>query len=340
MSTALARVGAVAIGRNEGERLERCLRSLAGRVAPLVYVDSGSTDGSVELARSLGAVVVDLDLTRPFTAARARNAGVSALLAAAPDTELVQLVDGDCEVVEGWLDTAVAALRAEPRLAAVCGRRRERHPQASLWNALCDVEWDTPAGEARSTGGDAMFRLAAFQEVGGFREDVIAGEEPELCFRLRQRGWTIRRLPVEMTLHDAAMTRFGQWWQRSLRAGHAYAEGAHLHGDESPERFRVREHRRIWVWGAVVPSLALGGALPSLGTSLLLLGGYPLSGLRAYRGARARGRDRREAALWGAFCVLGKLPELQGAARFHWNRLRGRRAGIIEYKDQVQGRPA
>lgn len=329
-------VGAVAIGRNEGERLRRCLSSLAGRVAPLVYVDSGSSDGSPELARSFGAVVVDLDLSRPFTAARARNEGVAALRAAAPGTELVQLVDGDCEVVPGWLEAAVAALRAEPRLAAVCGRRRERRPEASIYNAICDVEWDTPAGEARATGGDAMFRTAALAEVGGFRDDLIAGEEPELCYRLRQRGWTIRRLPLEMTLHDAAMTRFGQWWQRSVRAGHAYAESAHLHGAEPPEQFRRREHRRIWLWGALLPGVAVGAALPTLGTSLLLLGGYPLSGVRAYRDARARGREPGEAALWGAFCVLGKLPQLQGAARFHWNRLRGRRSGLIEYKGQAR----
>lgn len=327
----LERVGAVTIGRNEGERLVRCLRSLEGRARPLVYVDSGSSDGSAARARELGAIVVDLDMSRPFTAARARNEGFAALIAAAPETELVQFVDGDCEVVAGWIEEAAAVLRAEERLAVVCGRRRERHPQATLWNGLVDVEWDTPPGEARSCGGDAMMRASVFRELGGFDASLIAGEEPELCFRLRQRGWGIRRLPLEMTLHDAAMTRFGQWWKRSVRAGHAYAEAAHLHGD-SPERFKVREHRRIWVMGAILPAVALGGALPTLGASLLLLSSYPVSGLRAYRGARRRGRERSESALWGAFCVLAKFPELQGAAQFHWNRVRGRRAGIIEYK--------
>lgn len=325
------RVGAVAIGRNEGARLERCLRSLQGRVAPLVYVDSGSTDGSADLARALGALVVDLDMSRPFTAARARNAGLQALRAADPELELVQFVDGDCEVVPGWIETAAALLRASPRVVATCGRVRERRPEASVWNTLVDVEWDAPPGEVRACGGNAMMRVAPLADVGGFRDDLIAGEEPELCFRLRQRGWTIVRLPDEMVLHDADMTRFAQWWRRSVRAGHAFAEAAHLHG-ESPERFRVREHRRIWLYGAVLPALALGGALPTLGASLLLLGGYPVAGMRAYKEARQRGRDRRESALFGTFCVLGKLPELQGAARFHWNRLRGARSELIEYK--------
>ena len=65
--------GAVVIGRNEAERLRHCLNSLLGGGLTIVYVDSDSVDGSAALARSLGAEVVQLDLSRPFTAARARN---------------------------------------------------------------------------------------------------------------------------------------------------------------------------------------------------------------------------------------------------------------------------
>ena len=157
-------IDAVVIGRNEGTRLIACLTSLRGQVRRLIYVDSGSTDGSVEAARDLGAEVVSLDMSQKFTAARARNAGLAHLDG---DSTYVQLVDGDCEVVPGWIDAAVTKLESDPKLAVVCGRRRERHPEASVYNRLCDHEWDTPVGPAKACGGDAMMRLSALREVGG-----------------------------------------------------------------------------------------------------------------------------------------------------------------------------
>ncbi|WP_445241601.1 glycosyltransferase family A protein [Microcoleus vaginatus] len=175
----MKQVGLVAIGRNEGQRLRQCLVSATDKVARVVYVDSGSTDGSLELARSLGADTVELDLSIPFTAARARNEGFARLLELAPDIEFVQFVDGDCEVVDGWIDRAYNELAAKPEVAAVCGRRRERYPEASIYNQLCDIEWDTPIGETKACGGDSMMRASAFQQVEGFNPALIAGEEPE-----------------------------------------------------------------------------------------------------------------------------------------------------------------
>jgi hypothetical protein len=324
-------VGAVVIGRNEGDRLRVCLESVARSSARVVYVDSGSTDGSQALARTLGVEVVPLDLSIPFTAARARNAGYRRLMEIAPDLTLVQFVDGDCEVVAGWTDVAVARLTERPELAVVCGRRRERHPETSIYNQLCDIEWNTPVGKAAACGGDAMMRLAAVEAVGGFNPDLIAGEEPELCVRLRARGYEIERLDSEMTLHDAGMTHFGQWWRRNVRAGHAFAEGAALHGGP-PERHGVRSVLSIAFWAGVVPATALAGAIPTRGASLLLLAGHPLLAARIYRGKRREGSPPRTATLAGVFIVLGKLPELQGILKYGWSRVHGRRSTLIEYK--------
>jgi GT2 family glycosyltransferase len=324
-------VGLVTIGRNEGARLEVCLKSAIGQVASVVYVDSGSTDGSVELAKALGIEVVELDLTLAFTAARARNAGFARLLAIAPDLEFVQFVDGDCEIVEGWIEQAQRQLAAHLEWAVACGRRRERYPERSPYNRLCDLEWDTPVGEADACGGDALYRVAAFQQAQGFNETMIAGEEPELCLRLRQKGWKIFRLDAEMTRHDADMTRFGQWWKRVLRAGHAYAEGAWLHGHE-PERHWVKESRSIWLWGGIVPLVALGLAWSSRGLSLGLLAAYGLMAYRIYQYGRQRGWAVSDSQLYAVSCVVGKLPNLMGQLQFHGNRLLGRQNRLIEYK--------
>jgi GT2 family glycosyltransferase len=331
-----SQIGVVAIGRNEGERLRVCLTSLVNRVDVLVYVDSGSTDGSVDMAKAMGALVVELGREVPFTAARARNAGFARLCEASPGVELVQFVDGDCEVVAGWLDRAESELHAHPEVSVVCGRRRERHPEASIYNRLCDIEWDTPIGIADACGGDALMRVAPVREVGGYNPELIAGEEPELCLRLRQRGWKILRVDAEMTLHDAAITRFGQWWRRALRAGHAYAEGAARHGRE-PERHSVRSVRSIWLWGLVLPVAALGFAPLTAGASLLLLGGYLVLAWRIYRGNRRRGLSTAEARLYAVACVVGKWPQALGQLLYWKKRLTGERGGIIEYKGPSAG---
>jgi GT2 family glycosyltransferase len=327
----LARVGVVAIGRNEGERLRRCLGSLDPPARPTVYVDSGSTDGSPDLARSLGAEVVDLDLSIPFTAARARNAGLERLLAVAPEVEYVQFVDGDCELDAGWLSTATAALDKDPSVAVVCGRRRERFPEATVYNRLCDLEWDTPVGEAQACGGDALLRVSVLKAVGGYRDDLIAGEEPELCVRLRAAGGRVLRLDAEMTLHDAAMTRFGQWWARNVRAGHAFAEVSRLHA-KSPFGIWRREARSNWLWGFGLPIVAVAAIPVTWGLSAALLLGYPAQYWRIWRGRRRRGDDGRTARLYAGYCVLSKFPQAQGQMRYWRNRLLGRRNRLIEYK--------
>lgn len=327
----LERMGAVAIGRNEGERLVRCLRSLGSLVPRVVYVDSGSTDGSVEAAEKLGVTVVNLDTSQGFTAARARNAGLRRLRELAPDLELVQFVDGDCELVADWLERATRAFETERQLAVACGRRRERYPDRSRYNRLCDMEWNTPIGEARACGGDALIRVSALEEVGGYRETLIAGEEPEMCVRLRQRGWRIMRLDAEMTLHDAAMFHAWQWYQRAKRCGHAYAEGAWLHG-APPERHCVRESRRIWFWALIWPLLILTSAAFSPWALLGLLV-YPLQAVRIAWSRRQNFRDRwGDCLAYGVACVLSKWPELLGQIEFRRNQSRGRQGQLIEYK--------
>jgi glycosyltransferase involved in cell wall biosynthesis len=323
------RFGVVAIGRNEGDRLRRCLESTLRDAGRVVYVDSGSTDGSLEMARGLGATVVELDMSVPFTAARARNEGFRRLRELVPELDYVQFVDGDCEFVSGWLGKAKSFLDERADVAVVCGRRRERYPERSVYNMLCDIEWDTPVGQAKACGGDAMMRSTAFEEVGGFRPDLIAGEEPELCVRLRMAGWKIWRLGEEMTLHDAAMLRFGQWWKRSTRAGFAFAEGAYLHGMR-PERHWVQESRSAWVWGLGLPLVALAAAWvwPMLG--VLALAVYPLQVVRLVaKGERNSARENRWRAL---FLVLGKFPEVWGQLRFFLRRATGGQGRLIEYK--------
>lgn len=325
----MSALGAVVIGRNEGNRLKVCLESLVGNLDRVVYVDSGSTDQSLTIARSLGVAVVELSMDVPFTAARARNAGFQALIAVAPHLQYVQFIDGDCEMLAGWTETGMGFLAAHSDVAIVSGRRRERYPDRSVYNRLCDFDWELPVGETRFCGGDAMMRVDAFQRVGGFRDSLIAGEEPELCERIRQAGWKVWRIDVPMTLHDAAITRFSQWWKRTMRGGYAYTEGAVLHGFGPTGHF-LRQSRRILLWGIVLPMFILAGACYS---PLLLLGVmiYPVQVCRLAICDKSS-VSWRTRWIKAFFFTLARFPEAAGMLKFAFNHFGKRTAKLIEYK--------
>lgn len=322
-------IGVVVIGRNEGERLARCLESVRAHADRLVYVDSGSTDESVGRAAAGSIAVVELDMRIPFTAARARNEGFRKLLELRPGLDHVFFVDGDCEVVDGWLEIASRFLDEHADIAICWGFRRERYPEKSLYNMLCDIEWwDYPTGETRICGGDALVRVSAFRQIGGYRDDLICGEEPEMCVRLRHAGWRIWRLKEPMTVHDAAIYHFGQWWKRTLRGGYSFALGAAIHGG-LPERHGIRESRRAWLWGLGIPLGVATLAFVVGWWSVLLLLIYPVQISRiALRGRRsARANWARAGAL-----VLGKFPEMLGQVKFLLDRWRRVPSQLIEYK--------
>ena len=330
----LQNVGVVVIGRNEGERLKRCLTSLK-ECAHIIYVDSGSSDGSVDFAKSMNVGVESLDLTKPFTAARARNLGFKALMQRSTALEFVMFIDGDCELRPTWWQEALSQFEKDSKVAAVCGRRRERFPDKTLYNFLCDVEWDTPVGEASACGGDALYRVSVFSEVQGFNDAFIAGEEPELCFRIRQAGYRILRVDAEMTWHDADMTKFAQWWKRSKRSGYAYFLNTYTHGNETPEKFKRKQVVSIVVWATLF-------YLSSL-ISFLLFNPWPVlcfSFLFAVQVLRmSRGYSRLEQAYgkgapysYAAMVMAGKLPQFHGILTGLSKVLMKRTHTLVEYK--------
>lgn len=324
-------IGVVAIGRNEGERFKKCIQSLLKKSLNVVYVDSGSTDDSVAYAQSSGIDVVELDMSIPFTAARARNAGFDFLLKKYPTLQYVQFIDGDCELAEDWIDKAVSCFRDNDRLAVVCGRQYEKFPDASVYNQLIDMEWNTPVGEAEACGGASLMRVEMFQAVGGFNPSLICGEEPELCIRLRQKGWKIYRIDEAMSYHDADMHQLSQWWQRMKRAGWAVAEGFSMYG-KTEESYMVREYRSGWLWGLIVPVVIVGLIWPTHGLSLSLLAGYVYLTYRIYAYRRQRGDSSHLARTYAYFCTLSKFPQVQGQFKYLWTRWQRKTPTLIEYK--------
>lgn len=336
----MSEIGIVAIGRNEGARLEQCLRSVVGRHLSIVYVDSASTDGSPALARQLGAYVIELDMSIPFSPGRARNEGATRLLQVNPHVKFIQFIDGDCEVNAQWIETAHQTLQQRPDAAVVCGRRRERYPEKTVYNALCDIEWNTPIGEANACGGDAMIRREAFEQAGGYNPTIVSGEEPELCQRLRGKGWKVLRIDAEMTLHDADMRSWRNWWRRAKRSGYGALDYS-IRFKEGSDGAYVRHTRsaQFWTIGYVLlisQAIIFGSLLANwkigLAAGLILAMILPLKMLHIAWRIYPKAKNVKLALVYGVLMMLGKWAYLAGQLQYRSDRAAGRNTRMIEYK--------
>jgi glycosyltransferase involved in cell wall biosynthesis len=335
----------IIIGRNEGARLARCIASLPAGAAA-VYVDSGSTDGSCALAARSKLIVQELDRSKPFSAARARNEGAARAATEFPNAEFYQFLDGDCELHPKWMTAALELVASRRDVAVVCGRRRERFPDASLYNRLMDLEWDTPIGEVVSCGGDALFLRCEFERVGGFDELCLAGEEPELCARIVQSGKKVVRIADEMTTHDANILTFSVWWRRQRRSGYGGIDSDNRQGRLDGNRYFHKQIRSAWMWGLGFPVLLGVGTLVSLIWSGLLsivvfVLGVLVWWLQVFRIASHYRRMKlpmRIAVLGAIVTLVSKFAHVAGQVGWYIDRSRGKTRTLMEYKT-VQSSP-
>ena len=333
------RLSVVVIGRNESSHLRACLGSIRAMHYPpelveIIYVDSESTDSSREIAGEMGATVLPLT-GEPRTAARGRNAGWKA--ATAP---LILFLDGDTELHPDFVSHALASL-TEPSIAAVWGHRRESDPGGSIYNRVLDLDWIYPAGWTEFFGGDVLIRRAALESVDGYNQLLIAGEEPEMCRRLRghlQNGepWKILHIDQPMTRHDLRMTHFSQYWRRALRAGHAYAQVSGLFA-HTADPFWSREATRNRTRGAalilliaavIVAAIVLRAWWPAGILAALIL----LAAARTAYKVRDRSSSWITLFLFGLHSHLQDIPIFIGQVRYRLAKARNRKMTLIEYK--------
>lgn len=322
----------VVIGRNEGARLERCLKSVhamnfSGEVE-IIYVDSASTDGSPRLASSLGARVLTVHPERP-TAALGRNAGWRAARASH-----VLFLDGDTILDPEFVASALSQLSGE--IAIVWGHRREIHPENSIYNRTLDLDWIYPPGITEFCGGDALMRREALEQVNGFDEKLIAGEEPEMCRRMRALGWKILHIDAPMTGHDLAMTKWSQYWRRATRAGYAYAEVSERFRDsglpfweEEARRNRSRAILLLAICGAAILAAVVSLSFWPL---LLLVAALGALVLRTAAKTRWKSPSLTTRLLYGIHSHLQQIPIFMGQRQYQADRSAGRVRGLIEYK--------
>jgi len=328
-----SQLGVVIIGRNEGKRLQLCLESMSEIEVPKVYVDSGSVDDSVAIAKDNHIEIIELNPDKPFSAARARNEGFERLMQLDPSIKFVQFIDGDCTLLPDWLGEASMALLADKQRGAVIGHLKERNVDASPYNRLCALEWRSAAGDLDdygALGGISVIRASVFKELAGFNPDVIAGEDSEFGVRMGLAGYKVTKLDCSMATHDANIHQFSQWWTRAVRAGHAIGQRAFLNGD-SVHKDCVKERNSTLFWAALIPLMVIALLIPTHGYSLLLLGIYCLLCYRVMRFRLRQGDTCEDAWFYTKYLFLAKFANMQGLLKFYFNKIY-QRYEIIEYK--------
>jgi GT2 family glycosyltransferase len=326
-------IGLVVIGRNEGQRLFLSLQSMQSSHCPIVYVDSGSSDNSVEIARPLVSCLHQLDPAKPFSAARARNEGFEQLTNLFPDLQYIQFVDGDCVICDGWLEAAQTAMQQDTKRAAIIGHLQELNPGASVYNRMCAMEWRSPAGDLTNfgaLGGISMIRADVFKQLGGFKANVIAGEDSEFGVRLSLAGYKVTKIDHFMAIHDANMTTFQQWWKRAVRGGHAIGQRADLNGNTLAKDC-IKERKSTLVWGVLLPILALFLLIIAGRWSLLVLFAYLFLAIKVYFYRRNQGENYRDAFTYAQFMPFVKIANGLGLLKFYVNKFK-HSYEIIEYK--------
>ena len=157
---------------------------------------------------------------------------------------------------------------------------------------------------------------------------MICGEEPEMCVRLRRKGWRIWRINTNMTIHDAAWTGSGNGGNAPCAVDSAMHR-ARTSMECRPSVTGCLEYRRTWMWGLVIPYVILLLSITVSWKMLALLGLYPLQMIRlAINGRHSAGENWRRAV----FLVLGKFPEMLGQVQFMRDRFLRVQSRLIEYK--------
>ncbi len=300
-------VSIVVIGRNEGAHVARAIRSArreaqgAGLRAEVLYVDSGSTDGSPMLAIAAGARTHVLPRTTS-NAAKARNRGAELARG-----RWVHFVDGDMTLCPRWLGTAVE--RAERAgLDALGGRIVERLQGASLWSRAFGLDWCADGHRTGSLGGAALWKRSSFLRLGGFDEELEVGEDPDLYRRALAEGLRVETLARDMVLHELGLRDVRDWWRRAVAVGRSAA----IVGTRFQDR-RLMLQRFAF---PLLVAVAVTGAL-LVDPRLLVL---PLTAclallLRRFLLDRRSGMTQGNAWLHAVHVYAVKFPQLLGALR-------------------------
>lgn len=316
-------ISIVIIGINVEKYIGECITSVLEADYPqgcleIIYVDGGSSDRSIEIAKGFhGVRIIELKDPHP-TPGKGRNAGI-----AAARHDIIQFLDADTILHPGWLRTACPYLNGA--VAAVAGRIQEKYPRKNIFHIIGNMEWGISSGKkghefsqgpAKTFGGIVLARKDAIDGTGGYDEGLVAGEDPDLSYRVRKNGWTVYRITAEMVMHDLNMNTFRHYCKRAFRSGHAYAEVG-LRYRREKEKFFLSQLIRICI-GATLPAamILLGILCRRTATGLFLATALSCRPFRKIRHFISPSQGISIAALYCGHLSFAVYPQFFGVLRY------------------------
>ena len=303
----------VVIGYNEGKHIRGCLESaraarLPGARYEVLYVDGGSQDNSIEEARGVDGVRI-LGGDKRRRAAENRNLGARHALG-----KYIQFIDGDMYLDPEWPALAMAFLDLHPDVAAVCGTLEEANTSYAF--RVLQLDWNPREGEVETCGGAAMYRREIFEQAGGFPEDVSTGEEPLLCWRIRnQTAHKIRYLAKRMAKHDLGYRGLWDYWKRCTTNGRAYIEIASRCWNTN-DPFWKKNVIRNFAWAGAYVLLIAALIIAPLWLRIGLIGLIGLILLRLTINTWRKGHSLPIAIGYAVHCYAAKIPLAWGQLKW------------------------
>ncbi len=303
----------VVIGYNEGKHIRGCLESVRAITLPgarfeVIYVDGGSKDNSLEEARRVDGVRI-LGGEKRRRAAENRNLG-----AAHARGKYIQFIDGDMYLDPDWPALAMAFLDLHLDVGGVSGMLEEAN--TSYVFRVLQIDWNPVEGEVDAFGGAAMYRRDVFEQAGRFPEDVSTGEDPLLCWRIRNltahKVWYLHK---RMAKHDLGFRGLRDYWKRSTTTGRAYIEIATRCWDSKDPMWKPNVIRNfVWAGFYVVLLLAIALSPPIVGITLLGVIALVLARLtfKTWR----RGHPLSVSIGYALHCYLAKIPLAWGQLKW------------------------
>jgi glycosyltransferase involved in cell wall biosynthesis len=203
--TLTPKLSIVLIGRNEEQFISKSIESALScrKLFPdteIVFVDSASTDRSIEIAMNYPIRIIQLRPEWRLCVAAGRYLGFLH-----SHGEYVLFCDGDAQLEPNWVDQAIQFMDTNAEYGGVAGvldeeyvdRYGTRHGGATnvFGQNLLSVRQD-----CKLLGGIAMYRLKAMQLAGPVNPHLPTAEDHELCMRIRNQGFKLARIQGRMAV--------------------------------------------------------------------------------------------------------------------------------------------
>lgn len=195
----------IIVARNEERNIVRCISSVLKATASLkdvevLLVDSNSSDNTIEIAKQFPINIIRLKNGWQLSPSAGRFSGVNNTLG-----EYILIIDGDMELLDGWVDFALNYFMDHNKVAAVMGRHYDRYIQANMSYSSPqlrnDYKYSDKVEKIKYAFGSAIFRRSALLEVGNFHPYLRGEEEAEISYRLLKNGYELCILPHDAIFH-------------------------------------------------------------------------------------------------------------------------------------------